>query len=210
MNEFLADLYGTRQQVGASEPSNIDKLAEAQILDDLFKAEGVDVDQLPNETLLKVATELFGADSALVKSAGDMPPQFEEGKKHEKGESKKEKKEEGEEEETEEEKLANADYIGRVMAHAFWNEKGELEKAASAKAGAAPSLQNIVKKASQQGQKPTALDVLAEQRAVEMLKEAGYTEQAPATQGKTDEQKLKEAVDARALEMLKASGYPVQ
>jgi len=199
MNEFLADLYGTRQQVGASEPSNIDKLAEAQILDDLFKAEGVDVDQLPNETLLKVAHELFGDNSALIKAAGELPPAL-----AEKAEEKKEGEDESEEEEkkedeSEEEKLANADYIGRVMAHAFWNEKSELEKAASSK-------KTFAKKASVH--KPTALDVLAEQRAQELLKEAGYQAGAPVQS--SDEQKLAAAVDARALEMLKAAGYPVQ
>jgi hypothetical protein len=44
----------------------------------------------------------------------------------------------------------------------------------------------------------SALDALAEQRALEMLKEAGYS---------TEEDQLKEAVDQRALEMLAEAGY---
>jgi biotin operon repressor len=49
------------------------------------------------------------------------------------------------------------------------------------------------------------LDALAEQRAVEMLKEAGYK-----VDEQSDEEKLAAAIDQRALEMLKAAGYEVE
>ena len=114
MNEFLAELYNTRETIGAGAgASDVEKLAEAQILDQMFEAEGIDVNQLPDETIVKVAHELFGANSALVKMAEE-----EEGEEHESKESPEHEKGE-EEEESEEDKVAQADFLGRVMFNNF-------------------------------------------------------------------------------------------
>lgn len=122
MNEFLADIYNTRESIGASQDtSDVEKLAEAQLLDEALRAEGVDIDKLPGETILKLAHQLLGDDSALVKaaaantqpSASTVPAN---------GEN-----------ETFEEKVAQADFLGRVMAHSYWSEKTNIEKQAGVK-----------------------------------------------------------------------------
>jgi len=74
MNEFLAEMYGTRETIGApSQSDEVEKLAEANLLDQALQAEGVNIDDLPADTILKVAYELFGEKSALVKAAMHGP-----------------------------------------------------------------------------------------------------------------------------------------
>jgi hypothetical protein len=277
MNQFLAEMYGTRETIGApAQSDDTEKLAEAQLLDDALRAENIDVDTLSPEAILKVAHSLFGDDSALVKAAA------EEG--HEEGETEAEEKKEEEakkegEGESAEEKTAQADFLGRVMAHAFVQEQAEINKEAGAKElaekawGGIKALPGHVKggpkaiseklkamkksyhsgtaaaggaegRAAQQtaggrlaglkrmgkehpkstaaagigalglsggaaagahkafGEKKkaaSALDMLAEQRALSLLKEAGM--------GNSEEEKLAEAVEQRAWEMLAENGY---
>lgn len=126
MNEFLANLYGTAQDVGASTGDDTEKLAQAQILDQMFEAEGINIDELHPQTVVKVAEAIFGDETKIAEE--DV-----ENAQHEGGESKKEeKKEEAKEDEKKEaeEKLAEADFLGRVMAHSFENERREIEKQA--------------------------------------------------------------------------------
>src|SRR5687767_12350515 len=71
MNEFLAEMFGTRENIGApaADASDVEKLAEAQLLDEALAAEGIDIDALSAEQIVKVAGAMFGEDSKLVKSA---------------------------------------------------------------------------------------------------------------------------------------------
>lgn len=270
MNEFLANLYNTSENLGVDEASQT-KLAEARMLDEALASEGVSIDDLDGETIMKVAYAMFGDESELVKEAT------------------KEEGEEGEEEEGEEDeeetKMAEADFLGRMMAHAYVDELNSLEKEAAAPAwvagageklrkayeaakgvpgavgrkvtpkGVADRLQNrIVKKITKKmtggkslgsgmssemtrdainkailrgekirggaalgagagalgaggygikkalEKKGSAIDSLAEDRAIEILKEAGVVES-------NDEQKLAEAVEQRAWEMLVENGF---
>jgi hypothetical protein len=123
MNAFLADLYGTGQEVGTN--NEIEKLAEAQVIDEQLRAENIDINALSGEDLLKCAYVLFGEDSAIVKSAGDEPEEA----KHEAEESKKEEEEE-EGKESLAEKIAEADFLGRVMAHSYHQESQAISKQA--------------------------------------------------------------------------------
>lgn len=271
MNQFLAELYSTPETVGA-DSSDVAKLAEAQILTDALSAEGIDVNQLPADAILKVAYELFGDDSAIVKSAAEAEGEGAEGEGGEGGEEPKDKKKE-DEEESMEEKVAQADFLGRVMAHSFVQEQGLIQKEAgvagllakgkglAGKAvgavkgapaqlaekgramqgsyqgarrgaefgigGAAPmgkvrSALQVAKEhpktvggaglaalggaaaaaAAAKGSKKegSALDVLAEQRALEILQEHGVGVQ-------DEQQKLASAVEQRAWEMLQQAGY---
>jgi len=228
MNAFLAEMYGTRESIGAPrDSSDVEKLAEIQLLDEALRAEGVDIDKLDGSTVVKVAAEIFGKDSALVKEAAGEAPDFE-GIADEKSESAaKEKKEEekelekGEEEalkeaalaelkaldtansgeESFEEKVAQADYLGRQMAHAFWNEKCKIEKQASAKSGeGGPS--PVVKEAASTPGKKSAIDILAEKRAAAWAEAHGLLRSS-------DEEKLAAAVNQRAAEMLANAGIDV-
>lgn len=304
MNEFLAEMYGTREVIGAApaRSSDVEKLAEAQLLDEALRAEGYDVDQLPADAIVKVAYELFGDDSALVKAAAEGEESKEE--KEEEGEKEseghegeeteaEEKKEEAKEAsaETFEEKLAQADLLGRAMAHSFIQEQDNIMKEAgprdwakgvagtfkqmrglpeagaagparagklraaweTAKAHGPVAKVKSMKESFQKGraaaggaegweiQKATgrfggtkrlvkehpktiaglaaggaaygahaafggkkkaasALDALAERRAMEILKEAGVIQE-------TEESKLAEAVEQRAFELLVENGY---
>jgi hypothetical protein len=277
MNSFLAEMYGTRETIGAtsSADQDVEKLAEAQLLDQALQAEGVDVDQLDAGTLLKVAYSLFGEDSALVKAAMDEEGEPEEGETP--AEEKKETPAEEKKEETEEEKVAQADFLGRVMAHAFVQEQDAITKEALSLSGAKEGLfaagraikgapgkaVGAVKSglkgkaeamkgsylwggrhsptaigrgvkgalevakahpktvggaaaglgltggaaamAAKKGKKKkaSALDSLAEERALEILKEAGVQ----VGQEPSEEEKLAAAVEQRAWEMLAEAGY---
>jgi hypothetical protein len=277
MNQFLAEMYGTRETIGApAQSDDTEKLAEAQLLDDALRSEGIDVDTLSPEAILKVAQSLF-PEGALVKAAAEEGHEEDETEAKEKEEeAAKDKEGEGE---TTEEKTAQADFLGRVMAHAFVQEQDAINKEAAlkdiagkakeygvkawgatkggagkawgaAKKGgealkekgkamkesyregstAAPmlaikggklrGLKQVAKEhpktiggaaaglAAASGgagylahkkKEGSALDKLAEQRALEILAENGY--------GQDGDEKLASAVEQRAWEMLAENGY---
>lgn len=197
----------------------------------------------------------------------------------ESGESKDDK--EGKESSESAEKVAEADFLGRVMAHAMVNEMRQIEKAASAQAegqekdaGKMDFLKNLGAKAKGVGAKAStaakgfakkhdkaiaggagmavggtvglaaeraihrkdyrkaakedaaekkgsadvsALDQLAQQRAFEMAKEAGWVDEqgnliAPPEAQAEEKQAsaLDVVVEQRALELLQENGYPVE
>jgi len=132
MHEWLAEMYGTGEDIGSSpEQNDVEKLAQAEILDQMFEAEEVDWSALDADTVEKVAQEMFGDENQitaeeLTKAASD--------------------EDEGETEPDAQEKFAEADFAGRVMAHSFNQELDaiELEKEAL-------SLKGIGAKARQAG-----------------------------------------------------------
>lgn len=264
MNQFLAEIYGTRETIGATDSSDTEKLAEAQFIGQMCRSEGVDVDQLTDQDVVKIAYEIWGPASEIVKEAaeeGSTEHEGEEPPEEEKKEEEEEKKEE--EEEPMEEKAAQADMLGRIMAHSFTQERGLIEKQAApaflksiAKkgkeavkvvtkagkrvgkevkkggkavgreaAGTAKGLAALAKRrpfgtaaaglgltglgavggyaarGKEKEKESSALDALAEERALEILKEAGVVT--------TEEEKVAAAIEARALEMLREAGYEV-
>jgi len=216
MNPFLAELYNTADNIGISKTASDDteKLAQAAILDQMLQNEGLKVENLSSSDIIKVATEIFGPNSPLVKSAEEempMPSSAHEASETPEEEAVEEKaleevKEETKEEakEEEEEKLASdmrkADFLGRQMAHAYVDELTKLEKSASKQKVA--HKQKTASKSNSVGQ-VSALDQLALARAEEMLKQAGITKEP------TPEQRLEHAIQTRAVEMLKEAGYKV-
>lgn len=267
MDAQLAAIYGTGQG-----SDDLEKVAAAELLIKIAEDQGVNLDDLSDEEVAKLLGDMTSKDK---ESEGD--PSEEEDK---------------EEEDKEEEKVAEADYLGRVMAHAYVQELGNIEKTAlskvevgmrarnlasklpgvgnileglaSRKAGkgvvdaarsgaskavsrsaipaqlqgrAASKLENLMgakgRKTMSEGTKSiltgaakaggtvaglgavgygakkalskesSALDTLAEQRANEMLIEAGYTGQEKQASS------VESAVEHRALQMLEAAGYPV-
>lgn len=128
MNAFLAELYGTGNDVASqAAPDDVEKLAQAEVLDQVLQQEGLTLDQLSGDQILKVAENLFGPDNEIIKMATKH-----EGESDEEYEARmKKEKEGGGDAETQEEKVAEADFLGRVMAHSFWNEKGTIEKDAA-------------------------------------------------------------------------------
>jgi len=256
MNPFLAEMYNTHKNIGISEDA--EKLAEAQILEEaqllneLVAGEGYDIESLSDDTIMKVAHAVFGDDSAIVKVAQETS---------EEAPPKEKKEEKKEEEESVEEKMAQADFLGRQMAHAYVDELATIEKSAG-KGEAVKAVGGKVLKAIKGRYAPVAeaagkwskpgrsggqvgrsakerilgalgevpkaeaagaaglaglgagaamskkssvdfLDKLAEERAVAILKEAGYDVETEAT----DEEKLAAAVEKRAWEMLGEHGF---
>ena len=116
MHNWLAEMYGTGEDIGSSpEQNDVEKLAQAEILDQMFEAEDVDWNALDADTVEKVAEELFGAENQitaeeLTKAASDEV----------------EGEVEGEDAEAQE-KFAEADFAGRVMAHSFNQELESIE-----------------------------------------------------------------------------------
>jgi len=140
MNEFLAELYGTAENIGATPGNDTEKLAQAEYLGQLFEADGIDINQVDPATIEKVASAVFGTDNQ-IKLAED------EKKKHEKDESEEEEeKEEAKKEGSAEEKLAEADFLGRVMAHSFVDEQAAIQKEAASVGGAVKAVKETAGK----------------------------------------------------------------
>lgn len=207
MDEQLAQIYGTGQPVAYDE-EDLQKTAAAELLVKLAEEQGVDLGQFSDEEVAGMIQELY---KEAQDGAPPFPPKKEEGKEHEGKESaEKEKGEEEEEKEKEaQEKFAEADFLGRVMAHAMVQELNNIDKAAAAQQPAQQAQPQQTKEAS-------ALEEMAQQRAWEMAKEAGYVDaegnllvpQAQPEQEKTSA--LKQAVDFRALQLLEEAGLPVE
>lgn len=120
MDPFLAEIYGTRETIGAADDSDQEKLAEADFIAQMCNAEGIDVEDISDEDAVKIAYEIWGEDSAIVKEAAEAGA----------GDEGEEDEDEDEEEETMEEKAAQADQLGRIMAHSFVQEQAFIEKEA--------------------------------------------------------------------------------
>ena len=101
MDEFLNELYGTSEIISGDD---LEKQAAAEFLVKMAEEEGVNLDELSDEEVAGLLSEIEG-DMGKQASAED----------------------EGDEAQ---EKLAEADFLGRAMAHAYVNELHEIDKAA--------------------------------------------------------------------------------
>jgi hypothetical protein len=214
MDPKLAELYGTIQ----SEETDVEKLAAAELAEKLGEGQEIDVNNLSDEDVEALATEVLAAEQGGAAPAGD--PQ-----------------------EVAQEKVAEADYLGRVMAHAYVAELKGIEKEAAAKtasggkvmaalktkkAGAMPpaflkgkkdekeSGKKSEKESKESEKKSSALETLAERRAVEIC-EANNIDptkltlvEAPAQEKTSAADALEQAVNAKAIEMLAAYGVEVK
>lgn len=233
MNAFLAHLYGTAGD-DASQPTTneLEKLAQAEVLDQFLKQDNVTLDNLSGDQILKVANHLFGPNNEIAKMAMEKMP----GESDEEYKARMAKKEGGGEKkeatETMEEKVAEADFLGRVMAHSFWQENGKIKSGAhepghegdgkgdDGKSAYDKMQEKMNGKKDEAGEKKeasSALDILAVEKARAMLKEAGIdpdtgastTEAATPTvpAAASEQDKLAGAIEQRAVEILKGHGY---
>lgn len=160
VNPFLAEMYGTfsdqpqAQPIGMQPGDDVEKLAQLQLLDEMLTAENIDIEKVAAADLQRVAEQLFGPDNVIAKLAGEVPPEFlahqaapggepkaeekpaeekkEEEKKDEAKEEEAKKEAAAREEQALQEKIAEFDFLGRLMAHAFENERQAIEKQATA------------------------------------------------------------------------------
>ena len=98
MDEWISQIYGTN---GATQSNDIEKTAQAMMLNKLAEEEGIDLSGLSEEDLNALAQQVIAddADGSVAEPTGD----------------------EGGEEELQA-KFAEADFLGRVMAHAYTQE----------------------------------------------------------------------------------------
>lgn len=145
MNPYLAAMYNTNG-AGEQMTEEMQKNANAELFCKLAADQGLDLSQMSDEQVASVYAQVFPEEVA--KLAAEEKEK-EEGKAHEEKESKEH--EEGEKEEEKEEakkaeaaaylaeknafveKCAEADYMGRIMAHAFTQERANIEKLAADK-----------------------------------------------------------------------------
>jgi len=107
MDPKLAEIYGTNQATDA----DLEKLAAAELADGLANDDQLDTDGLSEEELEAVAQDVLNA------GAEEGGEEVEEQEKTSAAEA--------------QEKLAEADYLGRVMAHSYVNELRSIEKTAA-------------------------------------------------------------------------------
>jgi hypothetical protein len=242
MNEWLAGHYNTNGAAAASQVSSEDteKVAHAELFAKLAAKHGIDLTKMSAEDTAALYMNVFPEEAA--KLAQEDEKKDEEDKKPPPFPPKKEEKEEDEEKEAaarahwqekvaSQEKLAEADFMGRVMAHAFTDELSKIKQAAAnptqraevagvekAKKASAPTpTTGLPKNAAVQ-----AFEELAATRAVGMAKQAGYDEQEAfnrinsvyilgleESEKTASVQDYDQGLDVRALEYLEAAKYPV-
>lgn len=133
MDPKLAEVYKTNQP----DEADVEALATAALAEKLASADEVDVSGLSDEEAEALASQILEGEKPAEEpqAEGDKP----EGEEKTAGEEPAE----GEELTPEQEKIAEADYLGRVMAHAYVAERKEIEKEAAAKAKTASKLDNL-------------------------------------------------------------------
>jgi hypothetical protein len=106
MDPKLAEVYKTNQ----ADETDVEALATAALAEKLASADEVDVSGLSDDEAEALAAQILEGDEPAAEG---------------------EEKTAGEELTPEQEKIAEADYLGRVMAHAYVAERREIEKEAS-------------------------------------------------------------------------------
>lgn len=244
MDEQLAQIYGTGQPV-AYDQEDLQKTAAAELLVKLAAEQGVDLNQFSDTEIGEMISDLY--KSAEEEGAPPFPPKKEEGKKEEEKEEEKEKEAQV--------KFAEADFLGRVMAHAMVQELNNIDKQAgvgkmlegagkkitetvlrSGKGSAARmnpltakligggtlaagatgvglGAKKLFGKKKESAANEEALNALAQERAWEMAKAAGYVDEegdlmVPGHQKQASA--VEQAVEVRALQMLEQAGLPVE
>jgi hypothetical protein len=106
MDEFLNELYGTSETINGGE--DLEKQAAAEFLVKLAEDEGVDLGTLSDDEVSELLSDIEGEMGKEAAANEDI-------------------------DEEAQEKLAEADFLGRAMAHAYVNELSEIEKEAGIK-----------------------------------------------------------------------------
>jgi hypothetical protein len=129
MDAQLAAIYGTGQEV--VEENDIEKTAAAELLIKLAEEEGVDLNQFSDEEVAGMISDLYG-QGGIEHTAEDLEAQAQ-------AELEAQQQTQVVDDESQE-KFAEADFLGRVMAHSMVSELNEIEKQALSLAGAKEGL----------------------------------------------------------------------
>jgi len=120
INEWLAEVYGTN---GSGSDNDLEKTAQAMMLQKLAEEEGVDLSGLDEEQLNALAQEIV--QNAEVIEAATSGGEGE-------GEPPAVEPNPAAEEEEAQAKFAEADFLGRVMAHSYTQELNKIAEEAAA------------------------------------------------------------------------------
>ena len=149
MNELLAEIYGTGQ---ADVENDLEKTAAAELLVKLAEAEGVDLNQFSDADIGQMVQELYKtAGDEEVKEEAKAEGESEEQEKKENAEKgadadgDEDDEEGGKKTDSAREKVAEADFLGRVMAHSMVNELDSIQKEAGRVGNAVSAVGNFAK-----------------------------------------------------------------
>ena len=196
MNELLAQAYNTEANI-ASNSGETEKTAEAVLLEELEKiatAEGIDLNEFDDNDILEIIGEAMGDNTEKVASADttDTEEVVEEG----------------------EAKLAEADFLGRTMAHAFYDELTSIQTGGAEKVAGARKSDTFLKVAADEATAGVDPEVMQQfedaalaraQEILDFIDTDGTSKQSSAF----DDEELENAVMARAGELLDEAGYDV-
>ena len=124
MNELLAQAYGTYENINAN--NGVEKTAEAALMEELQKvanAEGIDLNDFSDDDIMEILQEAVNGAEEVEKTAAAETETVEGTEVAEEGQ----------------EKLAEADFLGRTMAHAFYDELTAIQNGNEKTASARPS-----------------------------------------------------------------------
>jgi hypothetical protein len=136
MNMDLAAMYGTP---GGPSAEDLEKTAQADLFVKLAAEQGIDLNQFNDEQI----ADLWNATFAKTAEDGEEKKEEGEEKKEEEGGEEEKKEEEKKEAAAREfasqkewqEKVAEMDYLGRLMAHAYVQELGQIGESMEKEAG---------------------------------------------------------------------------
>ena len=209
MNELLAQAYGTADNIAANTEEiekNAAEAAFAEGLDQLEKiaaAEGIDLNEFTDDEIVEILTEaLNGETEKTAEAVAEEETVAEEAVETDEGH----------------EKLAEADFLGRTMAHAFYDELTAIQNGGTE----APRGRDAFMKEAAAEEPVSALDgfdfsdeefanafhAAGIERANDILEmlDGGEVKQSSATY---DDEKLDTAVTEYAGRLLDEAGYDV-
>lgn len=191
MNALIAEAYKTREKLAAARAPDIEKTAESVLLDELVKiaaADGIDLDDFDDNDIAEIIAgameqaEMELSDAPAEKTAGaDDGPSGDD-----------------------QEKLAEADFLGRVMAHAMFDELNQIQNGVE---------DDTEKTASAEEQEfLDAFESMAVHRANDILSAVGVDtgeHTKTAAPYEVDDPQLETAIIERAGELLAEAGWDV-
>jgi len=194
MNELLAQAYGTDNNITANQSVGMEKSAEAALLEELEKvaaAEGIDLGEFSDDDIIEILTEAMGSSEEQEKTAEAAAPTSGVAPAG------------GVASEDDQVKLAEADFLGRTMAHAFYDELTSIQSTGSD--------QGVTKTAAD-GEYQQAFEGAAVERANQILDAVGIDpgtgKEKASSAGQSDDD-VENALTERAGQLLADAGYNV-
>jgi hypothetical protein len=170
MDQFLAQHYGTGQT-----NEDTEKVAQAEMFLKLAAQNGIDVNALDDQQVESLWNATWNSEKIAE----------EETKEEEKDEKVEQAKKEHEEKKEGAAKLAEADYMGRVMAHAYVNELEQIKEAGKIGDAARSAGSAIKHQATGRGHFGKAKDAKGWGRAAEAAKGTAHAAAIPTAVGGT-------------------------